>query len=115
MKDIVQCRQSRASIIPFTIVNTAGTPSVGEGKNEMTVADGGTGLYTVTLTRASARSPIILVTATTDSTGEEVIANVLLSSISVTGFQIEVNDDAGTGVDRTIHGMVIVFENASER
>lgn len=115
MKDIVQCRQSRAVIIPFTIVNTAGTPSIGEGSAELTVADAGTGLYTVSFVRASARSPIILVSATTDSTGEEVIANVLLSSISATGFQVEVNDDAGTGVDRTIHGLAIVFENASAR
>jgi hypothetical protein len=115
MKDIVQCRQSRTVIIPFTIVNDAGTPSIGEGSAEMTVADGGAGLYTVTLTRASSRSPIVLVSATTDSTGEEVIANVLLSSISATGFQVEVNDDAGTGVDRTIHGLAIVFENASAR
>lgn len=115
MKDIVQCRQSRTVLIPFTIIDTAGTPTIGEGSNELTIVDAGAGLYTLSFVRASSRSPIILVTAATDTTGAELIANVLLSSVSVTGFQIEVNDDAGTGTDAFVFGLAIVFENASAR
>lgn len=107
----LRCAQKDALIIPFKILDTAGTPSIAEGGSYLAVSDGGVGIYAVTFTgfygRNSAREPVVLVSAITSSTGEEVIANVISSTVA--GFTVEVNDDAGTGVDRSVYGMVIWF------
>lgn len=116
MFNLVESLQQGVVFIPFRLLDTAGTPSLEEGGSFLTLADGGAGIYQFTFggTRslaASARVPVVLANVVVATT-VELIANVV--SPAVTGFTIEVNDDAGTATDASVHGLVVWFKRADQ-
>lgn len=112
------CSQRRAIFIPFRITVSAGVPTLAEGSTMLSITDGAAGVYAMTFggTRslgAAKRAPVVVATCET-ATGVDLIATVVSSSVS--GFTIEVSDDAGTLTEATIvHGLAIWFDSADEQ
>jgi len=113
MKDVMLCVQPSPRVVPLIIEGADGTPEITMGSGHATVADTGTGIYTVTLTRAFARVPLILLTPIIANTGDELFA--MLRSVAAGSFIIELSDDTGALTDGDVHVMVLGFESASVR
>lgn len=91
------------------IVDGTGTAAIREGATDFTLADGGTGVYTLTITKPFARKPVVVVTcATTDCYAETVDASNTASSIAIL---TKNNADAAT--DAVFHVMVIGWDSAT--
>lgn len=119
MIEALGCSERQGMLIPFIITVSGGTPTMTEGGNFLSVTDGGVGIYTLAFGgqygMASARTPVILGVTALSTTGNELIANVVEASVATTGFSIEVNDDAGTATDTTVHGAVMWFGSADRK
>lgn len=84
------CR--KADLHGFRITVTGGTPTLSIGGDYATVADTGTGVFTVTLTKASAKQLIVLANASN---------RCYVDSVDTDSFVVNCTDNAGTGEDPT--------------
>lgn len=110
MKDPMNCTQHNTRFIPATIVYTAGVPAVVEGYNQITVADTGTGIVTVTITDGFARAPVVTATAVA-ATG--VTSNCIIRNVTASTFVVECSDEASTLADPgSIHLLICGFDSA---
>jgi hypothetical protein len=93
----------------FAIVDGTGTAAIREGATDFSLADDGTGSYTLTITKPFARKPVVVITcATTDCYAETVDAT---NSASVIKILTKNNADAAT--DAVFHVMVQGWDTAT--
>lgn len=112
--DVALITQPGAVIIPFRIDVASGTPIVVEGSRWLSVADTGAGIITVTLSPASARKPIVVLTPTDAASGVGVMA--ITRSVAAGSFIIELVDEGGAlEDDHDVSGIIIAFRNVDEK
>ncbi len=111
MKSVMNCVQHATRFIPILLTYSAGTPSIGEGDNHVTVEDTGPGIATITFDDAFARAPIISATPVA-ATGVELFC--VLRAVTGASFVVEITDEAGTLTDADVHIMVCGFDSADE-
>lgn len=96
MKSVLQCNQHQSVFIPMTIEVSGGTPTIGEGTSFATVADTGTGIFTVTFNDGFGRAPVVVATPEA-ATGVELFC--IVRDRTAAGFVVECTDEAGTLTD----------------
>jgi hypothetical protein len=93
-------------LMEFHITVTGGTPTLTLGGDYGTVADTGTGVFTVTLTTPKARRLIPVCTASN---------RVFTSSEDTDSFIVNCGDQAGTAEDPTdVQGLILAYGNADQ-
>jgi hypothetical protein len=94
--------QRRMRMMSLKVEGVDGSPSLsGSSKTAMTVADGGVGIYNLTLLEPFKRAPEVLVTAITD----DQVAKV--ESASTSAIVIHVQSLAGALADGDVYVMVL--------
>lgn len=108
-RSIVQTPRRKPKIIAFEITDTAGTPSVTIGSDDLTVTDNGTGDYTLTWKTASkpTQAPIVIVTGKTTRTQ-------LHSAPTATSARILSFNAGGSATDGSLQGVALCFDYADE-
>lgn len=117
MYSLLECAQRKAVVVPFSVSFSGGVPTLNEGSSWLSIADTATGVVTFTiggtLGQASARTPIIMsLTPIVASTGDCAIP--VARAVTVSGFVVEISDDAGTLSDTDFHGTVMLFNSPDE-
>lgn len=120
MRDLLECPQRKSVLIPFRVLVSGGTPTMDEGGTWLAVVDNGAGDFNLNFTSqlgSSSRLPTVVgVVVESDSASNEFIANVVSSTLLVSGFEVIINDDAGTATDNlNFSGAVIWYGSADER
>lgn len=110
MKFQVHAPQKGVRLIPAILNGSTGTPVFTEGQYQMTVADGGVGIYDVTLREPCARAPVVMATPKQTDLIVEVV------SPTVTGFQVRCFDasDGTTAKDGNLQLLVCAFDAPDE-
>lgn len=96
MKSSLNCNQHQSILVPMVIDGADGSPEILEGSSFATVADSGTGIYTVTFNDAFGRAPVI-VGACVTATGDVLVPT--FRSVTAAGFVVELSTDGGTLTD----------------
>lgn len=110
IKRAVQTPQRLARAEVFELTVTTGTPSLttGLGSHAGSIADTGTGIFTLTFSEKFKRVPQVLLTA-----GGSNIANI--DSVAVDSCVIRTFTNAGVAADPTVvHGLVLGYDDVTE-
>lgn len=112
-KSVMMCVQHASRLIPILLNWTAGTPTIVQGSQHISVADTNAGIVTITFANAFARKPIIVAVAEA-ATGEKVTCT--LRSVAADSFILEAINEAGAAADLTtdVHILVLGFDSADE-
>lgn len=97
----VKSPQRLMRMMSLKVQGTGTAALTGTCANDCTLADGGTGDYTITFDEAFARTPEVQVTMVTNDT----IARI--GTIGTTSVQILTEDLAGAAIDATFHLLII--------
>lgn len=103
----IQSPQRLPRLIAFKLDGTA-TASLVVGSKDGSLADNGTGDYTITLAQPFARIPVVVATPITAG------AVVEIASASVSAINILVKDTAGAALDGDVHVLVHGFDAVDE-
>jgi hypothetical protein len=112
MRDLLECVQRKAVLIPMVIEGADASPAITEGSSYASVTDSGAGVYTVAFTTNFSRAPVIVATAAVAATGDELIA--VVHTVSASGFVVELTT-GGTLTDGNVHLLIVGFDTADER
>lgn len=107
MQREVMSPQRMPRLVAFKLDGT-GTASLVIGAKDGSLADNGTGDYTITLAQAFARAPVVVATPITAG------AVVEIAAASASAVQILVKDTAGAALDGEVHVLVHGFDAKDE-
>jgi hypothetical protein len=107
---VVQCPFRKPRMLAIYITISKGTPSISTGVGHATVADTGTGRYTLTYTDAFAREPVVV--ASCHHSGTNTFASI--RSSSATGVEVNCSNALGALADPTGMYVLIVGSDSSE-
>lgn len=102
--------QQGVRTILFRVTGT-GTAVIDEGNSHATLTDNGTGDYTLTFTRPSARTPVLSgQPCVIGSSGDAVVSSVSTTAVRVLTFAA----DGTTATDKVFHLQINLFDVPSQ-